>query len=163
MFLSSDLESVRMIAFQDKDDDGRLSPGDIYGGYGSNPFDMSSAGCLGPGDIDIDLDQTILGVKGTVTDGVLPVSNAHIDVYESGTWNYLGSATVDKTGAFTFNMLGAGSVNLYIYDYASQYIGGWWSGSGVTNDRGMAAAIDVSNTGDAISITLEVRVASSGN
>ena len=163
MFLGSNLESVRMFAFQDKDADGRLSPGDIYGTYGNNPFNMNSVGCLGPGDIDIDLDQTILGVKGTVTDGVLPISNAHINVYESGTYNYLGWATVDNNGGFTFNTLGAGSVYLYVFDYASQYIGGWWTGSGVTDDHNTAAAIDLSNTDDAIGITLEVYGSVSGN
>ena len=156
LFLESDQDAISMVAFQDTDADGRLSPGDLYGTYDYNPFDMSSENCLGPAGIDINLSQTILGVKGTVTGSGLSVSNVYIDVYESGTyWNYMESVIFDNTGTFTFNTFDTRPVNLYISYYSSQYISGWWTGSGVSNDQSEAAEIDVTKTDKILSITLE--------
>ncbi len=105
---------------------------------------------------DINLSQTILGVKGTVTGDGSSVSNVYIDVCESRTfWNYMGSATVDATGAFTFNTFDTRPVNLYISYYSSQYISGWWTGSGVSNDRSLAVEIDVTKTNEILSVILE--------
>jgi hypothetical protein len=163
LYLESDQDAIRMVAFQDTDADGRLSPGDLYGTYGNNPFDMSSENCLGPAGINIDLSQTILGVKGTLIGGDSSVSNVYIYVCESGTdWNYFGSATVDNAGAFKFNTFDTRPVNLYIEDYSSQYISGWWTGSGFSNDQSQAAALDVENTDLILSIDLELRSSTVG-
>ena len=155
LFIESDQDAISMVAFQDKDSDGRLSPGDLYGAYGYNPFDMSSENCSGPAGISINLSQTIWGVKGTVTGSGSSVSSVHIYVCESGTdWNYMGSATIDNTGAFTFNTFDTRAVNLYISDYSSQYISGWWTGSGVAHDQSQAVEIDVTKD-EILSIILE--------
>jgi|GEM_PF-1543804 len=148
-------EEVWIRAFCDRDDDGILTPGDYYGLYPGNPIDVISENCSGPDNIDIDLSEQVIGIKGRITSGGQPVSNAWIQVYSEKCWggDWLGSTSTDENGYYVLNFLP--EISVYVHVSANEHIGGWWDGSGVTDDCNQATAGTAGDGSTVINFELE--------
>ena len=151
-------------AFWDKDNNGRPTPGDVTGVYPGNPVNVISENGSGPDDIDVFLDEEIIGISGRITSGGVGVAGASIEVRSgqcsSGSW--LGYADTDGDGYYVINGLPEDSV--YLYVWSNQYIGGWWDGAGgVTSDCNQAAGVTPSAGATTVNITLEPADSISGH
>lgn len=135
-------KTVWIHACWDRDSDGILSPGDYHGSYSGNPVDVVSENCSGAQNIDIDLSDQVIGIKGTVTSGGEPVGNVWIGVYAGKCWqDFVGWGYVEENGRYALNFLPEAPVYLYVSVWSSNYIGGWWDGSGLTSDCNQAAPV----------------------
>ncbi len=153
-------------AFWDKDNDGRPTPGDVAGVYPANPVNVISENGSGPDDIDVVLDEEIIGISGRITSGGVGVAGASIDVCADKCWygSWLGYANTDENGFYVINGLPEVPVYLEVYVWSNQYIGGWWDGSGgVTSDCGASAGVTPSAGATTVNIALEPADSISGH
>lgn len=69
-------------AYWDKDSDGMLSPGDFFGIYPADPFDVLSLNCFGPENINLLISNEIIGIKGRITCDSQPVPNVRVALHD---------------------------------------------------------------------------------
>ncbi len=156
MALKAGSENIRMVAFWDRDSNAVPSPGDLFGFYPDNPFNVSSMNCAGPSGIDLTLSETISGIKGRVASQGQPLANAWVHAYESGCGNWLRSIQSDSGGYFAISDLPSGGVSLHVYGPPdNQYVYGWWTGLGVSHDCNEAATYNPAPGNVFVEIDLE--------
>jgi len=135
-------QEVWIHAYWDKDGDSILSPGDYYGSYPGNPVEIISEDCSGPDNVDLELSDQVIGIKGRITCGGEPVVNASASVWSGKCWqDWLGWTSTDENGYYVFNFLSVTPVYVYVSVWPLN-IYGWWDGSSLTNDCNQALAVD---------------------
>lgn len=153
-----------ILACWDRDSDGILSPGDYYGSYPGNPVNVVSENCSGARNININLSDQVIGIKGTVTGGGEPVGNVGIGVYTGKCWQgSVGWEYVEENGRWTLNFLPETPVYVYLSAWPSGYITGWWDGSGFTSNCNQAAPVTPSAGQTVINFVLQLGGSISGH
>jgi hypothetical protein len=115
-------DTVYMLGYWDKDSDGILSPGDLYGFYPGNPFTVTSVYCNGPADIDMHLGREVTGIKGRVTSDGGPVKGVWVYAQDYNTGNWGGASQTDSEGNYSISGLETGTYRVMVNTYGTDYL-----------------------------------------
>ena len=149
-------------AWSDEDNNGILSPGDLYGEPEQNPVEITSENCVHD-NVDIVLETEMTGIKGRVSDSQgNPIPGIYVDAIipeQDGSWcNYLNIwATTNQDGTFALNSIPAGmEIKIKIHALWQGFEDGYWTSSGPVSYCGDAQSFfaEGSKASD-INITLQ--------
>ena len=121
----------------------------------ATPVDVSAGSASG-----LTIHMTQLGTFYTLSGSVFgsdgnPVASARLSLSCVVCGYFYGGGSSDGSGSFSIGSVPSGQYDLLIQPTNNQYVGGFWTGSGVTDDASKAAIITVSGD-SSVSVTIPV-------